>query len=123
VKKLQPAIRFKSRGLLSKRVLLIFDNTRLHAAAHAVDKLRALKFEVLKHPTHSQDLAPSDFHLFGSVKEHLPRQKLAVDNDVTEAEQSWLKATPKSFFLEGIRNFVDRWTKCVAKQGGLCRKI
>jgi len=34
-----------------------------------------------------------------------------------EAVQSWLKATPKSFFLEGIRKLVDRWTKCVAKQG------
>jgi len=29
-----------------------------------------------------------------------------------------LKATPKSFFLEGICKLVDRWTKCVAKQGG-----
>ena len=28
-----------------------------------------------------------------------------------------------SFFLECIRKLVDRWTKCVAKQGGLCRKI
>jgi hypothetical protein len=37
-----------------------------------------------------------------------------------EALQSLLKATPKSFFifLEGIRKLVDRWTKCVAKQGG-----
>jgi len=24
----------------------------------------------------------------------------------------------KLFFLEGIRKLVDRWTECVAKQGG-----
>ena len=34
-----------------------------------------------------------------------------------EAVQSWLKATPKSFFLEGVRKLVDRWTKCVTKRG------
>jgi len=38
-----------------------------------------------------------------------------------EAVQSWLKATPKSFFLEGVRKLVDRWTKCVAKQGTMSK--
>jgi hypothetical protein len=36
------------------------------------------------------------------------------DSEVMEAVQSWLKTTPKSFFLEGIRKVVDGWTKCVA---------
>jgi len=40
--------------------------------------------------------------------------QFADDNEVMEAAQSWLKATAKSFFLEGIRKLVDRWTKCVA---------
>jgi hypothetical protein len=51
------------------------------------------------------------------MKEHLPGQTFADDNEVMEAVQRWLKATPKSFFLEGIRKLVDRWIKCVAKQG------
>jgi hypothetical protein len=42
--------------------------------------------------------------------------QFADDNEVMEAVQSWLKATPNSFFLEGICKLVDRWTKCVAKQ-------
>jgi len=91
-------------------------------AAHMVDTLRALKFEVLKHPPYSPDLAPSDFHLFGPMKENLQGQKFADDNEVMEAVQSWLKATPKSFFLEGTRKLVDRWTKCVAKQGDNVKK-
>jgi len=115
VNELKPAIRSKRRGLLSKRVLLLHDNARPHTAAHTVDTLRALKFEVLEHPPYSPDLAPSAFHLFGPMKEHCRGQKFA-DDEVIEAVQSWLKATPKSFFLEGIRNLVDRWTKCVAKQ-------
>ena len=56
-------------------------------------------------------MAPSDFHLFGPMKEHLRGQKFADDDEVMEAVQSWLKATPKSFFLEGIRKLEDGWTK------------
>jgi hypothetical protein len=51
------------------------------------------------------------------MKEHLRGQKFADDNEVMEAVQSWLKATPKSFFLEDIRKLLDRGTKRVAKQG------
>ena len=68
-------------------------------------------------------MAPSDCHLFGPMKEHLRGQKFADDDEVMEAVQSWLKATPKSFFLEGIRKLVDRWTKRVAKQGEYVQKI
>ena len=67
-------------------------------------------------------MAPSDFHLFGPMKEYLRGQNFADDDEVMEAVQSWLKATSKSFFLEGIRKLVDRWTKCVAKQGDYIEK-
>ena len=120
VNELKTAVQLKCRGLLSKSVLLFHDNARPHMAAHAVDTLRALKFEVLKHPPYSPDLAPSDFHLFGPMKEHLHGQKFADDNEVMEAVQSWLKSIPKSFFLEGICKLVDQ-VRCEA--GGLCRKI
>ena len=87
-----------------------------------MDTLSTLKFEVSKHPPHSSDLAPSDFHLFGPMKEHLRGQKFADINEVMEVVQSWLKVKPKRFFLEGIHKLVDRWTKCVAKQGDYGQK-
>jgi transposase len=121
VNELKPAIRSKRRGLISKRVVLLHDNARPHTAAHTVVKLCALKYESLKHPPYSPDLASWDFDLFGPMKEHLRGQKFAND-EVMETVQSWLKATPKSFFLEGIRKLVDRWTKCVAKQGDYVEK-
>jgi len=122
VNELKPAIRSKRWVLLSKRVLLLYDNIRPHTAAHTMDTLRDLKFEVLKHPPYSPDLAPSDFHLFGPMKEHLRRHKFADDDKIMEAVQSWLKAMPKSFFLDGICKPVDRCTKCVAKQGDYVEK-
>ena len=53
-------------------------------------------------------MAPSDFHLFGPMKEHLRGQKFADDDEVMEAVQGLSQATPKSVFLEGIRKLVDR---------------
>jgi len=58
VNELKPAIRWKRRELLSKIILLLHENARPHTAAHAVDTLRALKCEVLKHPPYMPDLAP-----------------------------------------------------------------
>jgi len=77
--------------------------SRQHLSPYS-DTLCALKFEVLKHPPYSLDLAPSDFHLFEPMKEHLRGQKFADDDEVMEAVQSWLKA------------------KCVAKQGDYVEK-
>jgi hypothetical protein len=96
VNDLKPAIWLKCRGLLSKRVLLLHNNAHPHTTAHTMDTVRALKFEVLKHLPYSPDLAPSDFHLFGPMKDHLRGQKFADDNEVMEAVQSWLKAMPEN---------------------------
>jgi hypothetical protein len=39
------------------------------------------------------------------------------DKEVREAVHKWLRDQPKTFFLEGIRKLVDRWTKCIEKEG------
>ena len=95
---MKPAIRSKCRGLLSKRVSLLHNNASPHMVAHTVDTLRALKFELLKRPPYSPNLAPSDFHLFGPMKEHLPGQKFAYD-EVMEAVQSWLTLWRRNYFF------------------------
>ena len=71
---LKPSIVSKRRGLLSKGVVWLHDNARPHLAGHTAETLRKLKFEVMAHPPYSPDLAPSDYHLFGPIKE-APRSK------------------------------------------------
>ena len=56
------------------------------------------------------------------ASETVKQQKFADEEEGMEAVQIWVKATPKSFFLEGICKLVDRWTKCVAKQGDYVEK-
>jgi hypothetical protein len=34
----------------------------------------------------------------------------------------WLRDQPKTFFVEGIRKLVDRWIKCIEKEGDYVEK-
>jgi len=120
VNELKPVID-RNAGDFPQREYCCFTTMPAPIWLRIVDTLHALKFEVLQHPSYSPDLAPSDYHLFGPTKEHLRGQKFA-DDEVMEVVQSWLKATPKSFSLEGIRKLVDKWAKCVVKQGDYVEK-
>ena len=103
--RLRPEIRSKRRRLLSKGVVLLHDNSRSHTAAHTANTLRKLKFEVMAHPPYSPDLAPSDYHLFGPLKEVLRGRRFTSDQEVKEVVHSWLAAQLKTF-SEGIRKLV-----------------
>ena len=50
-------------------VLLLHDNARPHISCHTTAETVKIGWEVLPHPSYSPDLAPSDFHLFGPLKE------------------------------------------------------
>jgi hypothetical protein len=68
---LKPTLRPKRRGRLSEGVLLLHDNARPHTVAGMSETLRKLEWEVMEHPAHSPDLARSDFHFFGLLREDL----------------------------------------------------
>ena len=97
--RLKPEIRRKVRGQLSKCIVLLHDNDRPHTAAHTVETLRKLNFEVLAHPPYSPDIATSDCHLFGPLKEALRGCRFTSDQELKEAVHAWLAAQPKTFFF------------------------
>ena len=101
---------------------MLHDNARPHTANKTVETINHLGFEVLEHPAYSPDLAPSDYHLFGPLKNASRGRRFSTDNEVREAVHKWLRDQPKTFFLEGIRKLVDRWTKCIEKEGDYVEK-
>ena len=120
--RLKPEIRSKHRGQLSKGIVLLRDNARPHTATHTVDTLQKLNFEILAHPPYSPYLAPSDYRLFGPLKEALSGRRFTSDQELKEAVHAWLAAQPKTFFSEGIKKLVQRWKKCIEKQGDYVEK-
>ena len=72
--------------------MLLHDNSRPRIAAHTAEMLQKLKFEVMAHPLYSPDLVPSDYHLFGPLKEALRDCLFTSDQEVEEAVHAWLAA-------------------------------
>ena len=56
----------------------------------------------ISHPLYLPDLAPSDFHSFGPLKESLRGQHFSSDEDVKTAVRKWLKTQPVEFYNERI---------------------
>jgi histone-lysine N-methyltransferase SETMAR len=76
-----------------------------------MDTTQKLKWNVLPHPQCSPDLAPSDYHLFSPLKEHLAGKSFRNNEEVIQVVREWLHWQPKVFFLSGIRKLPDRWCK------------
>ena len=77
---------------------------------------------VLTHPPYSPDLAPSDFHLFGPLKESMKGIHFQTDEEVKAAVSNWLRTQSTEFYAKGIDNLISRWNKCVAKEGDYVEK-
>jgi histone-lysine N-methyltransferase SETMAR len=101
---LKPALCYKRRGRVSEGILLQ-NNVHLHTVARMLETSRKLKWEVMEHSAHSPDLAPSDFHLFGLLKEALGG-RLQCDEDVKNVVHQWIRAQPKTFYYDGIKKLV-----------------
>jgi histone-lysine N-methyltransferase SETMAR len=69
----------------------------------------------MEYPAYSPDLAPSDFHLFGPLKEALRGGRFSCDDDVKAAVHQWLRAQPKIFFFGGIKKLLGRWENCIER--------
>ena len=112
----------KRRGLQSRGVILLQDNARPHTAARTLAKIEDLGWKLLTHPPYSPDLAPSDFHLFGPLKESMKGIHFQTDEEVKAAVSNWLRTQSTEFYAKGIDNLISRWNKCVAKEGDYVEK-
>jgi histone-lysine N-methyltransferase SETMAR len=66
---------------------------------------------------YSPDLAPSDFHLFGSLKVTLRGTLFEDDENVIRAVRTWLREQETSWYREGMHDLVSRWRKAVDLNG------
>jgi hypothetical protein len=80
--KLQDAIRRYHPGQLARGVLLHYDNARPHTAQVTQEIFQELQWQLLEHSPYGPDLAPSDFPLFGLLKNHPGGKRFADDEEV-----------------------------------------
>ena len=114
---MKPAVHQKRRRLLTTGVCLLHDNARPHTTTTTVSSIEGLRFECIPHPPYSPDLAPSDFHVSGQLKDALSGTQLRDDDEVRSAVHECLRTRPKEFFSRGIYVLVKRWRKCIELEG------
>ena len=68
-------------------------------------------WKIMPQPPYSPDLAPTDFHLFGPLKDGLRGEHFETDAEVMCAVKIWVKETENAFFLAGFRRWLERWEK------------
>lgn len=95
--------------LSESNVLLQHDNARPHTSFRTREQISKWGWTTLPHPAYSPDLAPSDYHLFGPMKEALRGQRFSDDGEVISAVRQWLRSQPKSFYEAGIQALIKRW--------------
>jgi len=69
----------------------------------------------MRHPPYSPDLAPSDYHLFPNLKQHLRGQRFLTDNELKYATKEWLKEQSELFYFTGIEKLWQRYKLCIDK--------
>ena len=115
--RLREAIRRKRPGRLREGVVLLHDNATPHTANLTRQWLENFGWEVLPHPPHSPDLAPSDFHLFGHLKRHLSGSRFDTDDEVVADVKQWLRSLDAPLFRDGMFALLHRWQKCLDVNG------
>jgi len=63
------------------QVLLVHDDSRPHTCVLTGDAMALMGWTVLSHHSYSPNLTPSDFHLFGPLKDSLQGHCFADKDD------------------------------------------
>jgi len=102
--------------------LLQHDNVRPHTSLKTVEHIANLGWTVLPHPPYSPDLAPSDFHLFGPMKDGLRGQHFPSNDAVVRAVEQWATSAGADYYECDMQAIVHRWRKCIANGGDYVEK-
>jgi len=83
---------------IRNETLLLHDKARPHTSAATRDAIQHLDISVLPHPPYSPNLAPSGFHLFPKLKEHLKGQRFSCEEEIKSAVRKWFQKQNTNFF-------------------------
>ena len=112
LEKLKARIQKVRPALKMSKILLQHDNARPHTSLKTRKVISSFGWTTISHPP---DLAPSDFYLFGPLKESLRGRHFSSDEEFKTAVRKWLKTQPVEFYNKGICALVKKWEKAVWK--------
>ena len=87
-------------------VLLLHDNAPPHTSIRTMETVASFGWTTLSFPPYSQDLAPSNYHLFSPMKEGLRGKHYTYDKEVKTAVMKWLKEQSTEFYEARVQAFI-----------------
>lgn len=96
-------------------IKLHHDNAKPHQAKDTKEFLQQQGVITMPHPSYSPDLAPSDFWLFGYLKQQLGTY--SDSKSLKQAVTKTLRNIPQDTFAKVFNQWVERMELCVANQG------
>ena len=71
----------------------------------------------MPHPPYSHDLAPSGFHLFRSLQNHLNGKTFDSNEAVKNELIQFFDSKNQTFYESGIMKLTKRWKKVIEQNG------
>ena len=93
------------------------DNAKPHVARLTNKKLLELGWTVLSHPPYSPDLAPTDYHLFRSLADHLTEKRFENEDHLKSELTNFFSSKPSQFYESGILSLPKRWRQVIDSDG------
>ena len=87
-----------------------------------MELLEQFGWEISVHRLYSPDLAPSDYHLFPSLKNWLGSQCVLERGEQQSAVKNWFSAQAADFYKTGIKKLLPRYSKCLERSGDYVEK-
>ena len=79
-------------------------------------------YEILPHPPHSPNLAPSDYFLFSNLKIWLGGKRFSSNEEIIAATNEYFEEYDKNYFLECIKKLEYRYNKYIQLKGDYVEK-
>ncbi len=100
-----------------RRLLLHQDNASPHTSVFTLAKFGEWGIDLLAHPPYSPDLAPCNFPLFPKLKEQLRGRRFPNRQALQAETRRILRSFSEEFYSQCFVDLVNRWKKCVARDG------
>jgi len=118
LRRVAAALAKKQPSLVNRKgVLFHQDNARPHTAKATVEVINSLGWELLPHTPYSPDIAPSDYHLFRAMENHMRNRHFRTREDVENEIKMFFASTDVNFYKSGIYDLVQRWEKVTEANG------
>jgi histone-lysine N-methyltransferase SETMAR len=80
--------------------MLLHDNAQVHTSVAAKAAIQCCGLQELNHPPYSQDLVPSDYFLFSTLKSDLGAEKFTSGEEVIPAVLDHFKDKNSKYFFQ-----------------------